>query len=117
MQAAQQQIAQQAELIQMQTIANATVASASVAQHAVPHDVSMDAQDRLTVINDSVKKIAINKLPKDVDSAIKQAVSEMRKKLDGLAKSSLHVKKLEQNMHELKSGVIAAGIQKFALPF
>ena len=47
------------------------MASASVAQHAVPHAVSMDAQDRLTVINDSIKKIETNNLSKDVDSAIK----------------------------------------------
>ena len=54
-------------------------------------------------------------LSKYVDSAIKQAASEMRKKLDGLAKSSLHVKKLEVNIEELKGGVIPAGFKKVCI--
>ena len=98
-------------------MANSSVTVASAAPLEGQNDVQMDAQERLTVINESVKKIDVKRLSKDVDSAIKKAASEMRKKLDGFAKSSLHVKKLQVNIEELKGGVIPAGFKKFALPF
>ncbi len=83
----QQQIAQQAELIEVQRMVTATTATTAasmaamkVAHHAVGdlaipvpqavvhHDVHMDAQDRLTVIQESIQTTEIKTQSKDVDS-------------------------------------------------